>query len=242
MHYVYNRYDQCIITMNEISNEELLSRERVSSSSTSVFKSFELGIEVLGEKGYFNQESLSSGFKRIYGFDIHNKMTGFEIRTLTNNLEIFDLINQQKVFHVNGLTREFDLTKNTLIKVNSILIRRELIAGVRWDGFAKRTFGMILYMTKDCTKDDIINYLREYETVDQLRLSFEEKNPKKKTKTPEQVVEIGMKTSKLFAEAKSEGDTSDGDLLRDHCDHGVPLGQCTKRICIARREIAEMEK
>ena len=180
-----------------IGEEELLSRESSITSTTSVYKEFILGLEVLGDKDYLDGESLSDGFERIYGFNIDNKIIPQEIKMLTKNKEIFHLISNMKVYHTNGLSLEFDVNKITLRKVQGILIRRRLLASLKWTGRAKRTFGMILYLTKDCAKEDIENYMRQYIDIDSLRKDFEEKNKKPGKKTPKEIVEHNKEVRRL---------------------------------------------
>lgn len=214
--------------MTEITSEDDLSRETDTSSSTSVFQNLERGQGVLEDRGFYDGESLSQGFKRIYGFNIFDKITASEISLLTKHSDIFNLISEQKIYHFNGLSDTFEIPKTTLRRVQTILVKRNLLNPIKWTGKAKRTFGMILLTTRDCTKEDIADYMKLTKLTDELRLDFQDKNPKNKSPA-EKVVDHNQEVIEL-TKAKAALETEE-PVFVPRCSHDREGSRCVRLSC-----------
>ena len=157
----------------------------VSTTTTTVFSSTELHLDdeiKREEDNRYRGECLSVSFNKVYGYDFQNDAIPKSERiVMANNKQVLKLIEEQKVFHLNGLVGTFGegvegCTKFRVRNVSSLLVKRGLLQVAEWKGRAKRTYGMILYSTNDCTMDDITNYMLYANTVDSLRYAYEEKN------------------------------------------------------------------
>ena len=203
-----------------MSNDDASSSKKTDtslSSSSSVFQNLKQGIDVLEEKGFFNKETLSEGFQRIFGFDLFNApLTFHEAKKLESNKRYVELIQEQKVYHLNGLCDVFDVPKSSIRKVQKILIKRGLIGIIKWTGSAKKSFGIVLYVTRNCSLYDIEAYMRDIIAEDEIRKAYEDKN----TKKPEDVVDYNDEVSRLTKE-KKEISVSGGVIK---CEHGFVDG------------------
>lgn len=214
-----------------------VSRERQkSTTSSSVLSSTELGDRIeRKEEIAMEGLSLSDSFKVVYGYDYNDKIIPISERIiLDNNKHILDLIGEQKIYHINGLVDVFNetipaLTTHRIRKISKILSKRRILMVKVWTGRAKRTYGMILYYTRDCTKSDIESYMIDILAVDDVRLSFEHKNTRDK-KSPEQIVERNKEVARLSA-IKEKAETQYcrcGDTILEHYNK---QGECAVKDC-----------
>lgn len=188
------------------------------------------GLEVQGDKEYFNGETLSLGINRILGMDIYNKCTPSEQKIIGSNYDLLKLISEQKIFHVSGIILEFEVIQRRLYQVKNVLVRRNLLKTGRWKGTAKRTLGMVMYLTKECSKEDVNDYLRDYNNQDLLRMDKQIQR-QKTPKTAEYVVAHADKVKKLSEQAKI-----DAIPTPELCEHGMDPLRCLVIICIEKRK------
>ena len=193
-----------MVSQEIVSDDELSQGESsMNSSSSSIADKISIGNEIEKRKGYFNGDSLSVGFTRVYGHHWNGiPLTIHELSRLDNFKDVLNLIESQKVYHINGIMREFDVSRYAIDTVQGILTRRKLLTPIIWTGKSKGMFGMKLLCTQDCTEELITSYLIDYEATDELKYQKELQRSNKKT--PEEVVDHNIKVKELSDQAKKD--------------------------------------
>lgn len=216
------------LKINQEENHDTQSVCHDTSTTTNMRFAYG-GLEVLGEREYFNGETLSQGVQRIFGFDISAKITEEESRIIGSNKRLLNLIGGQRIFHVLGLMKEFNVPQVKLYGLKNILVRRDILKSVRWVGKAKTTLGMILYLTKNCEESDVRDYLIDYNEQDLLRLEKQIQRSKK-TKTKEEMKEIWKDQKDAANELRIESIPEP-----EVCEHGANPSKCLVISCLRKR-------
>jgi hypothetical protein len=188
-------------TEEKITTKELsLEREYQNSSSSSREKDFLLGVWGKGKEGFYTGETLSAGYERVYNF-ARNMIppTVFEMVELHRYKIVLDVIEVQKVYHISGLVRRFQeqgITRYKVERVQDILVERGLLLPIPITGRAKSTIGLILYITRDCKQDQVHDYLRGFNAMDDLRYKKQLQREKRRV-TPQEVVDHNKEVHRL---------------------------------------------
>ena len=189
-----------------------LSRERdiLISSSSSHFPDWKINDESVREEKKEERDTLSlpNKFAQIFGGHWSDFIElDLDRIILKKNAKLLDFIHQIKVYSPKRIIEyylpELRISSKTLYKVQSILVKYNMIGMTKWTGKAKATFGLTLYFTFDATPKHFENYLREDVIRDELR--YEKQIQRKlKKKSPDQIKEEMKEKWSAQSEAAKE--------------------------------------